>query len=80
MVGPVSSEERSSFAWKLKVGLTLVVGLSTALIAVHGEASPTFVMAAGAVGLVVGAVLVWFLFRITRGILPDRADRERQFR
>lgn len=67
MVGPVSREERTSFARKLKVALTGIVGLSGALVAVQADAPLRVVLAAGVGGLVVGAALAWF-------VLPDGDD------
>jgi drug/metabolite transporter superfamily protein YnfA len=67
MVGPVSDEERSSFARKLKIALAAVVGLSGALVAIQADAAPGGVVVAAAGGLLVGAVLAWF-------ILPDGSE------
>lgn len=58
MVGPVSSEERDSFAVKVKVGLVAVVAASGGLTAIHGGASPPLVVAAVLGGAVAGVVLV----------------------
>lgn len=62
MVGPVSTEERSSFALKVKLALTATIGASAGLIATAGDASLPLVAGATLVGLAVGAALVWFVF------------------
>lgn len=62
MVGPISSEERSAFALKVKLALTAVVGASAALIAIQADATPQVVAAALVGGLVAGGVLVWIVF------------------
>lgn len=62
MVGPISTEQRTSAAFKLKLVLTAVVAASGGLIAIQGDASLPFVAVAVVVGAVVGAALVWFVF------------------
>lgn len=66
MVGPVSREERSAAMTRLKIGIVLLVGASGGLIALHGGASPPVLVAAIVGGLVVGALLTWYLTWITR--------------
>ncbi|WP_255149541.1 hypothetical protein [Halorarius halobius] len=62
MVGPISSEERSAFALKVKLALTALVAGSAGLIAVAGDASLPVVAAAVVGGVVAGAALIWFVF------------------
>lgn len=76
MVGPISTEERTSAAMKLKLGLTAVIAASGGLIAVQGDASLPIVLAAVVVGAIVGAALIWFVFP---GTGETRSDRDRRF-
>ena len=79
MVGPISTEERSAAALKLKLALTAVVAASAGLIAIQGEASLAFVGLAVVLGGVVGAALIWFVFpgsgETTRRTGPGRGRR-----
>lgn len=70
MVGPVSEEDRDSFAARVKAGIVVVVGLSTGLMAVQGDAPLPLVVGAVAVGLVVGAALVRIVFPGSGGQSP----------
>lgn len=71
MVGPISEEERESFALRMKLGLTAVVAVSAGLTAMHGGASLPIVALAVVAGAVVGAPLIWFVFPGTGGRSPD---------
>jgi len=71
MVGPVSDEERASFAFRMKVGLTVLVAASAGLTALHGGASLPLVALAVVAGAAVGAPLVWFVFPGSGGRSPD---------
>lgn len=62
MVGPISPEERQSKMVRLKAGVALLVGISSGLVAIQGEASIPFVAGAVIAGTVVGAVLAWYVF------------------
>jgi len=75
MAGPISQEERQRTMRKLKVGVVLLVGLSGGLITSQGEASWQVVVAAVAGSLVVGVVLVWYLFPDLQTLSPG-SDRE----
>ncbi|WP_231182708.1 hypothetical protein [Haladaptatus sp. DYF46] len=66
MVGPISQEERSAAMTRLKIAIVLLVGASGGLIALHGGGGPAALVAATAGGLVVGALLTWYLTRIVR--------------
>jgi hypothetical protein len=70
MVGGITDEERERFAVKLKAGFVLLIGLSAGVITLQADAGVEAFLAATAAGLVVGGILVWFVF-------PDRADLER---
>lgn len=65
MVGPVSDEERTAFAWKLKLGFVLLVAFSAGLITLQADAGFAGFLAATAAGGVIGVLLVWIAF-------PDR--------
>lgn len=67
MVGPVSDEERSSFARKVKIGFVLLVGLSGGLITLQANAGVAVFAGATGAGMILGVVLVWIAF-------PDRED------
>ncbi|WP_302080467.1 hypothetical protein [Salinibaculum rarum] len=67
MVGPVSDEERNSFAAKLKLGFVLLVALSAGLITLQADAGPVAFVGASVAGGLVGVVLVWIAF-------PDREE------
>ncbi|GKZ12583.1 MULTISPECIES: hypothetical protein [Haladaptatus] len=66
MVGPMSREERSAAMLRLKIAVVLLVGASGGLIAFHGGASVLGLVAATVGGLVVGALLTWYLSWIVR--------------
>lgn len=70
MVDPVSSEERSRFARRLKIGFVLLVGLSAGLITLQGDVGLVGFAVATVGGSVVGALLVWLAF-------PNREEFER---
>lgn len=70
MVEPVSDEERSDFARKLKLGFVLLVGLSGGLITLQTDAGLAGFLLATGIGLLAGFVLVWIAF-------PDRTDLRR---
>lgn len=76
MVGPMSSEERSEGALKIKIGATLIVGFSMGLITLQGDAPLWVTGVAVLAGLVIGAALVWFVFPGT-GEVKSRAGRQR---
>ncbi|KAB7513773.1 hypothetical protein DM867_08150 [Halosegnis rubeus] len=71
MVGPISSEERDSFAFRVKAGLTAIVALSAGLIAVQAEASPVAAVVATLAGAAVGAPLIWLA-------IPGSGGRQRR--
>lgn len=62
MVGPRPEEERRSSYRRFQAGLVIVVGASASLIALKGDARPVVVAVAGVAGLVLGTLLVWYVF------------------
>jgi membrane associated rhomboid family serine protease len=70
MADPISREDRERTMTRLKAGTVLLVGVSGGLITSQGEASWAVVAAAVVAGLVVGAVLVWFLFPDLEDVSP----------
>ncbi len=64
--------------WLAKVGTVLLVGLSAGLMAVHGEAALGTVLSAVGGGLLVGTVLVWYLFPDVEAIAPASSHRYRK--
>lgn len=62
MVEPsVTDEDRARFSRQLKAGFVLLVGASGGLVSLQVDPSPLQVAGAVAGGLVVGALLVWYL-------------------
>jgi hypothetical protein len=59
----------------MKLGTVLLVGLSSGLISIQGDASLELVGGSVLTGLLVGATLVWYLFPAADAIAP--ADRRR---
>jgi len=62
MVGPVSDEERESATTKVKLAFTALIGFSAGLVTLQVEPSPLVFGGAVAGGLVVGWLLVWYVF------------------
>ena len=60
MVGPVSNDERESFTRRLQLGFVVLVGVSSGLITLQGDPSPTVVVGAVAGGLALGVLLMRF--------------------
>lgn len=75
MVGPISDAERERFAFRMKVGLTVLVAASAGLTALYGGAPLPLVALAVVAGTVVGAPLIWFVFPGTGGRSPDVEQR-----
>jgi hypothetical protein len=78
MVGPVTDEERSSLARKLKIGFVVLVGLSAGLITLQADAGLLMFAIATGIGLAVGVVLVWIAF--PSGSTLGRGDSARSRR
>lgn len=77
MVGPIDSEQRASFALKVKAAFALLVGLSAGTITLQADVSPAVTGAAVAGGIAVGAVLVWFVFPGTGEVARNDGGRRR---
>jgi hypothetical protein len=78
MVGPISSEERESFALKVKLGFTALIGLSAGLVTLQGDPSPALIAGAILGGLVVGGLLVWFVFPGSGEVTSERDQNKRE--
>jgi hypothetical protein len=75
MVGPMSSEERSEGALKIKIGATLIVGFSMGLITLQGDVPLWLTGLVTLAGFAVGAALVWFVFPGTGEVKSTRGRR-----
>jgi hypothetical protein len=62
MVGPMSSEERSQLALRLKIGFVLLIGASAGLITLLGDPTLLEVALVTGVGLVFGVLVVAVVF------------------
>jgi membrane associated rhomboid family serine protease len=75
MVDPISNEDRERTMVRMKVGSVLLVGASAGLITLQGDASIEVALAAIVGGLILGALLVWYLFPDATELAPG-SDRE----
>ena len=64
MVGPMSEDERDAGNRKIKAAFVLLVAVSPPLIVLQFDPSPLELIAALGVGLVLGAVVVWYLGKL----------------
>jgi hypothetical protein len=78
MVDPIGDEERASFTRKLKLGVTVLVGLSAGLVAAQADASLTESAGAVALGFAVGYVLA--RYAVPSGPAPATRQRQRRER
>ncbi|MES3518314.1 MAG: hypothetical protein PPP58_11700 [Natronomonas sp.] len=78
MVGPVGDEDRKRTTRWIKIGFVLLVGASAGLITTQGDPSPLVFVAAVCAGLLLGVVLVWYLFPDFQNLSPDD-DKRRRF-
>ncbi|MFB6188335.1 MAG: hypothetical protein ABEI57_00480 [Halapricum sp.] len=62
MVGPMSPEERQSGMLRLKIGIALLVGISSGLVSLQGHPSLPVIAGVMVVGTLVGAALAWYVF------------------
>ena len=76
MVDPISDAERSTFNRRVRLGTTLLVGVSAGLVSL--QVDPTLLQAAGAV--VGGLVLGYLLGRYVVPSRPAPATRQRRER
>jgi membrane protein YqaA with SNARE-associated domain len=72
VVGPMSDEERDAGNRKIQVGFLLLVAVSPPLIALQWGATPVQLLAALGAGLVLGALLVWYLGRLAAEFTDSR--------
>jgi|AntRauTorcE11898_2_1112593.scaffolds.fasta_scaffold107415_2 uncharacterized membrane protein YccC len=71
MVGPsITDEEREQFLFRLRVGFSLFVGASMALVVLAGDGDPPTMGGAFLAGTVVGAALAWWVFPDSMGTGP----------
>ena len=70
MTGPISDEDRERTMTQMKVGSVLLIGVSAGLITSQGDASLRVVVAAVVAGLLLGGVLVWYLFPSIEALSP----------
>jgi len=75
MVGPVSQSERDSFNRKLKIAITLLVGVSAGLVSFQADATVGMRAGLTVLGLAVGGVLAWYV--VPSGPAPARRKRDR---
>lgn len=78
VVDPIPNDDRLRTLRWMKLGGVLLVGLSAGLVAIQGDASPQAIAAAIAGGLLVGGVLVWYLFPDADAIAPASNQRYRK--
>jgi hypothetical protein len=76
MVGPMSSEDRSEGALRIKLSATFTIGVSMGLITLQGNVPLWVTGLAFLLGCVVGLGLVWFVFPGT-GEIKSTAGRRR---
>lgn len=62
MTGPVSGEDRTKTMRRVKIATVLLVGISAGLTTSQGDASLAVVAGAVGGGLLLGGLLVWYLF------------------
>jgi hypothetical protein len=78
MVGPISDEERSAFALRVKLGITGLIGLSAGLVTLQGGSSLPVIAGAVLGGLVVGGILVWYVFPDGTALTGNQGGRRRR--
>lgn len=79
MVEPsIDAAERDRSAFVLKALFTALVGASAGLVSIQAGADLEFVVAAVLVGLVVGAVMTWFVVRNIRRVQPEGLQKRRE--
>jgi len=76
MVGPISDAERLTFNRRVKLGVTLIVGLSAGLITLQVETTAVQTAGSVAFGLVVGFLLAKYV--VPSGPAPATKQRQRR--
>ena len=61
MVGPISSADRESLAFRVKVAFSLVIGASAGLITLQGDVSLAVTGLVTLLGVVFGVLVTWFV-------------------
>jgi uncharacterized membrane protein YccC len=75
VVDRISEDDRTQTLRWVKVGTVLLVGLSSGLVSLQGDASVESAAIAVGVGLLVGTGLVWYLFPDRDSIAPASGRR-----
>lgn len=79
MVEPsIDADQRGRSALVLKALFTAMVGASAGLVSIQAGADTEFVLGAVAVGLVIGAVMTWFVVRNIRRVQPEGMKKRRE--
>lgn len=78
MVDPISTDDRARTLRWAKAATVVLVGLSAGLITTQGDTSLEVVAASIGGGVVLGIVLVWFLFPEYDDIAPAEAGQYRR--
>ena len=79
MVEPsIDPEERNRSALLLKALFTVMVGVSGGLVSIQAGSDTQFALTAAAIGLVVGAVMTWFVSRNIRRVQPEGIQKRRE--
>jgi membrane associated rhomboid family serine protease len=79
MVEPrIDAEQRNRSALVLKLLFTLTVGVSGGLVSIQAGGDTQFALTAAAIGLVVGAVMTWFVSRNIRRVQPEGIQKRRE--
>ena len=75
MVGPIPSSVRESIAFRVKVGFSLLIGLSAGLITLQGDVSLAVTGLVTLLGLVFGVLVTWFVFPGSGETVRERRRR-----
>jgi len=61
MVGPISSSDRESLVFRVKIVFSLVIGASAGLITLQGDVALAVTALVTLVGLLFGVLVTWFV-------------------
>jgi hypothetical protein len=76
MVGPsTTDDDREAFLLQFRLGFSLLVGVSMALVALNGAATLPLIVGAAVGGTGVGAVLAWWVFPDSMALGYDNRRR-----
>jgi hypothetical protein len=71
MVGPsISDADRKQFLFRLRVGFSVFVGVSMALVVLAGDGDLPVLVGAFVAGTLAGAALAWWVFPDSMGTGP----------